>query len=201
MRQASPLPVEIATNYLWEKLPNSSFMLNLAFPISDNRGPMYSIIETGGFQYKAELGKVLSIPSLADAEVGSELELKSVLLFANGKEAKVGTPVLADALVKVEILRHDRSDKVLVFKKKRRKRYERKKGHRQGFTEVLVTELRSGSESSVVDKAVITRARARIVALLKEKEVPAVLTRKEKIVQGIPKPAKQRKNSLRKQGD
>ncbi|MBO4437065.1 MAG: 50S ribosomal protein L21, partial [Fibrobacter sp.] len=103
---------------------------------------MYSIVETGGFQYKVELGKAYKVPTI-DAAVGSELELKSVLLFA-GKEVQVGTPVLNDASVKVEILAHGKYDTVIVFKKKRRTRYERRNGHRQGYTEVLVTELRSG---------------------------------------------------------
>ena len=58
---------------------------------------MYSIVETGGFQYKVELGKAYKVPTL-DAAVGSELELKSVLLFA-GKEVQIGTPVLNDASV------------------------------------------------------------------------------------------------------
>ena len=158
---------------------------------------MYSIVETGGFQYKVEVGKTLKVPSV-DAAVGSTLELKSVLLFSNGKEVKVGTPVLNDASVKVEILAHGKEDTIIVFKKKRRTRYERRNGHRQGYTEVLVTELRSGAESAVVDPQVITRNRARVAALAKQKVQNKPLTRKEKIAQGLPKPAKVKKNSLRK---
>jgi ribosomal protein L21 len=158
---------------------------------------MYSIVETGGFQYKAELGKTLKVPSMAEAAVGSELDLKSVLLFSNGKSVQIGTPVLADALVKVEVLAHDRFDKVITFKKKRRTRYERKQGHRQGYTEVLVKEIRTGSESAVIDSKIVTRQRARIVALAKLKVQTMPLTRKEKIAQGIPKPAKVKKNALR----
>ena len=90
---------------------------------------MYSIVETGGFQYKVELGKAYKVPTL-DAAVGSELELKSVLLFA-GKEVQIGTPVLNDASVKVEVLAHGKYDTIIVYKKKRRTRYERRNGHRQ----------------------------------------------------------------------
>ena len=157
---------------------------------------MYSIVETGGFQYKVELGKAYKVPCL-DAAVGSTLELKSVLLFA-GKEVQVGTPVLNDAAVKVEVLAHGKEDTIIVFKKKRRTRYERRNGHRQGYTEVLVTERRSGAESAVVDPQVITRNRARVAALAKQKAQNKPLTRKEKIAQGIAKPAKVKKNSLRK---
>ncbi|NLG39231.1 MAG: 50S ribosomal protein L21, partial [Fibrobacter sp.] len=78
---------------------------------------MYSIVETGGFQYKVELGKAYKVPSIAEAAVGSTLELKSVLLFSNGKEVQVGTPVLSDATVKVEVLSHGKGDTVIVFKK------------------------------------------------------------------------------------
>jgi large subunit ribosomal protein L21 len=159
---------------------------------------MYSIVETGGFQYKVELGKAYKVPSIDGAAVGSTLELKSVLLFS-GKEVKVGTPVVADSLVKVEILAHGKGDTVIVFKKKRRTRYERRNGHRQGYTEVLVTEIRSGAESATVDPKVIERNRARVAALAKQKAQNKPLTRKEKIAQGLPKPAKVKKNSLRKE--
>ena len=158
---------------------------------------MYSIVETGGFQYKVELGKAYKVPSI-DSAVGSTLELKSVLLYSNGKEVKIGTPVLNDALVKVEVLAHDKYDTVIVFKKKRRTRYERRNGHRQGYTEILVTEIRSGAESAVVEPQVITRNRARVAALAKQKAQNKPLTRKEKIAQGLPKPVKVKKNSLRK---
>jgi ribosomal protein L21 len=161
------------------------------------RNIMYSIVETGGFQYKVEVGKTYKVPSV-DAAVGSSLELKSVLLFSNGKEVKVGTPVLNDASVKVEVLAHDKEDTVIVFKKKRRTRYVRRNGHRQGYTEVLVTELRSGNESEVVDPKVVERNRARIKALAAQKVQNVPLTRKEKIAQGLPKPAKVKKNSIRK---
>lgn len=159
---------------------------------------MYSIVETGGFQYKVELGKAYKVPSIAEAAVGSTLELKSVLLFSNGKEVQVGTPVLSDATVKVEVLSHGKGDTIIVFKKKRRTRYERKNGHRQGYTEVLVTEICSGKESAAVEPQIITRNRARVAALAKQKAQNVPLTRKEKIAQGIPKPVKVKKNSLRK---
>ncbi|MDR3001566.1 MAG: 50S ribosomal protein L21 [Fibromonadaceae bacterium] len=159
---------------------------------------MYSIVETGGFQYRAEVGKTLKVPSVAEAAVGSNLELKSVLLFADGENISVGTPVLENASVKVEVLSHDRTDKVLVVKKKRRTRYERRYGHRQGYTEVLVTEISVAGKSTKVDPQVAVRQRARIVALAKQKEQGNPLTRKEKIAADIaagktPKPVRKNK--------
>lgn len=158
---------------------------------------MYSIVETGGFQYKVEAGKAYKVPSI-DAAVGSEVELKSVLLVANGANVEIGTPVLDNALVKIEVLAHGKGDTVIVFKKKRRTRYKRRNGHRQGYTEVLVTEIRSGSESAVADAQTITRNRARVAALAKQKEQNVPMTRKQKIAAGLPKPAKVKKNALRK---
>ncbi len=141
---------------------------------------MYSIIETGGFQYKVTLGETIRIPS-TEAEVGSELELKSILLVANGTEIKVGTPVVEEASVKAEVLSHGNGDKVIIFKKKRRQGYQKKQGHRQGYTELLITEINTGSESSVLDSNFAVRARARVSALAKQKVQGTPLTRKEKI--------------------
>ncbi|MDR2555525.1 MAG: 50S ribosomal protein L21 [Fibromonadaceae bacterium] len=159
---------------------------------------MYSIVETGGFQYRAEVGKALKVPSVAEAAVGSILELKSVLLFADGGSISVGTPVLENASVKVEVLSHGKSDKVSAIKKKRRTRYERHLGHRQGYTEVLVTEIKAAGKSTAIDPKIAVRQRARIAALAKLKEQGKPLTRKEKIAADVaagkqPKPVRKEK--------
>ena len=146
---------------------------------------MYSIVETGGFQYRAEVGKTIKVPSVAEAAIGSTLELKSVLLFADGESISVGTPVLETASVKVEVLSHDKADKVLIVKKKRRTRYERRRGHRQGYTEVLVTEIKYGKSLAKIEPQVAVRQRARIASLAKLKEQCKPLTRKEKIAADI----------------
>jgi len=158
---------------------------------------MYSIVETGGFQYKAEVGKTLRVPSLEE-DVGSCLDIKSVLLFADGESISVGTPVLENASVKVEVLAHGKADKLFSVKKKRRTRYERRHGHRQGYTEVLVSEIKAGGKSSAIDPQVAVRQRARIVALAKQKEQNKPLTRKEKIAADIaagkePRPVRKKK--------
>lgn len=142
---------------------------------------MYSIVETGGFQYKVELGASVRIPTV-DVEVGSEMTIKSVLLVANGDEIKVGTPVVEGAEVKIEVLSHGQDDKVIVFKKKRRQGYQKKQGHRQGFTEVLITGITVGSETNVLETKYVERARARVVALANQKVQGVPMTRKEKIV-------------------
>jgi large subunit ribosomal protein L21 len=74
-----------------------------------------------------------------DNEVGDSVTFDEILMFADGENVKVGTPTVAGASVAAEILGHGRSRKVVVFKKKRRKNYRRKNGHRQAFTEIMIT--------------------------------------------------------------
>jgi len=102
---------------------------------------MYAVFQTGGKQFRAEPGRRLRIPSL-DAEPGDSVTFDHVLLAADGEEQeRVGTPVVEGAAVRAEVVRHGRADKVIVFKKKRRKGYRRKQGHRQGFTEIRIDEV------------------------------------------------------------
>ncbi len=159
---------------------------------------MYSIVETGGFQYRAEIGKTIKVPLVADAAVGSTLEMKSVLLFADGESVSVGTPVLENSSIKAEVLAHGKYDKISAVKKKRRTRYERRFGHRQDYTEVLVTEIIAGNSSQKIEEQVAVRQRARIVALAKLKEQGTPLTRKEKIAADVaagkePRPVRKKK--------
>lgn len=102
---------------------------------------MYAVFQTGGKQFRAEPGARLRIPSL-EAEPGSSVTFDQVLLAGDGEEKiQVGTPVVDGASVKAEVLRHGRGDKVIVFKRKRRKGYRKKQGHRQGFTEIRIDEV------------------------------------------------------------
>jgi len=103
----------------------------------------YAIFKAAGFQYRAELGDTLRLPSL-DAESGDTVTFDEVLLGAAEDEVLVGRPTLEGAAVRAEVLGHGRADKVVVFKFKRRKNYRRKTGHRQDFTEVRVSEIDLG---------------------------------------------------------
>lgn len=145
---------------------------------------MYAVIEAGGFQHKVQLGEILRIPTV-DGEVGSEIEYKSVLLYTNGTEVKIGTPLVEDSAVKAEILSHGKDKKVEIFKMKRRTGYRLHQGHRQGFTEVVITEIKSGSEVNVTDKKVVERAQARAKALFAQKAQGKKLTRADKIAAGM----------------
>ncbi len=103
----------------------------------------YAIIRTGGKQFRVEPGRFYRIPSLP-GEPGGKVEFNEVLLGSDGKTVKTGVPTLEGAKVTGEILRHGRGDKVVVFKMKRRKNYARKQGHRQGFTEVMINDIKLG---------------------------------------------------------
>ncbi len=101
---------------------------------------MYAVFRTGGKQFRAEPGKKIRVPTLS-VEPGESITFDDVLLASDGSEVQVGAPTVDGAKVKVEILRHGRDKKIIVFKRKRRKGYRRKQGHRQGFTEVRVDEI------------------------------------------------------------
>ncbi len=108
----------------------------------------YAIFKAAGFQYRAELGDVLRLPSLG-AEAGETVTFDQVLLGASDGEVLIGRPTLEGAAVRAQVLRHGRADKVIVFKFKRRKNYRRKSGHRQEYTEVRVSEIDLGGKRRV----------------------------------------------------
>ena len=99
----------------------------------------YAIIRSGGKQYRVDEGATLRLPSLAHNEVGDAIELEA-LVVGSGDEVKLGE-TLGGALVKATVVAHGRGEKIIVFKKKRRKQYKRKQGHRQGFTSVKIDSI------------------------------------------------------------
>ena len=101
---------------------------------------MYAIVEIAGKQFKVTQDQYIYAPLMA-ADAGASVEFDKVLLIDNDGTVEVGAPVVEGAKVKAEVLDHVKGDKVIVFKKKRRKGYKVKNGHRQGFTKVLVKEI------------------------------------------------------------
>ena len=102
---------------------------------------MYAIVEIKGKQYKVQEHDTLYVPHLNDAAVDDTLILERVLLFADEEAIHVGTPTVDGAQVTARVLDHVKADKVIVFKKKRRKRYKVKRGHRQRYTQIQVEAL------------------------------------------------------------
>ncbi len=101
---------------------------------------MYVIVEIAGQQFKAEKGRKLYVHRLQGDE-GSSLSFDKVLLTDNDGQVKVGSPVVKGASVSAKILKHLKDDKVIVFKKKRRKGYKVKNGHRQCLTQILIEDI------------------------------------------------------------
>lgn len=101
---------------------------------------MYVIVNIAGKQFRVSEGASLKVPSLPSEE-GERLEFGQVLLADDGKTVKVGNPVIKDASVSATITAHGRDRKVLVYKKKRRKGYQRKNGHRQGYTMIEINKI------------------------------------------------------------
>src|SRR5829696_2136547 len=111
------------------------------------RGPMYAVIETGGKQYRVEVGTELEV-ELLDVEPGQSITLERVLLVADGAEATVGTPVVDGAAVQAEVLGATRGDKVIAFKYRPKARRRVKKGHRQELTVLRINDIRFGGKSA-----------------------------------------------------
>ena len=104
---------------------------------------MYAVVRTGGKQYRVAKDSVLKVESLA-GEVGAKLELEVLML--GGDKPQIGAPLVKGASVQCEILDHGQGEKVIAFKKKRRKNTHRKRGHRQHFTTVKVLGITAGKE-------------------------------------------------------
>ncbi len=101
---------------------------------------MYAIVEIAGKQFRVEKDAVVKVPLLHE-EVGKTVEFDRVFLLDDGKEVKVGRPVVEGAKVKAKVVEHGRDKKIIVFKKKRRKGYKVKKGHRQHFTKIQIENI------------------------------------------------------------
>ena len=104
---------------------------------------MYAIIRTGGKQYRVAVGDTVKVETL-EAEAGSEVTLNDVLLVAaEDGSIKAGKPVVEGASVKATVLSHGRSDKVRIFKFRRRKHSMKSGGHRQNYTELKIDEIKT----------------------------------------------------------
>jgi large subunit ribosomal protein L21 len=102
---------------------------------------MYAVIRTGGKQYRVQKDDVLEV-ELLDAKKGDAVTLNEVLLVSNAGSTKIGSPTVAGATVKAEVVDNIKDDKVIVFKKKRRQNYRRKNGHRQNLTVLKITDIK-----------------------------------------------------------
>ncbi|HEX5932273.1 MAG TPA: 50S ribosomal protein L21 [Methyloceanibacter sp.] len=101
---------------------------------------MFAVIRTGGKQYRVAPNDIIEVEKIA-GKPGDIVELAEVILLGGDGGPKTGSPTIAGAMVAAEVLAQTRGDKIVVFKKKRRKNYRRKKGHRQALTALRITEI------------------------------------------------------------
>lgn len=112
---------------------------------------MFAVIKSGGKQYKVAENDIIQVEKLT-AEAGSKVDLDTVLMIGEGADIDVGSPVLEGATVTAEVVEQARADKIIVFKKKRRQNYRRKKGHRQALTVLKILEISRDGAKKVAAK-------------------------------------------------
>ena len=106
---------------------------------------MYAIVETGGKQYQVEEGRYVDV-ELLDGEQDAKVVFDKVVMIVNGKKSKVGQPYVEGASAEGSIVKHDKAKKVIVYKQRPKKGYRKKQGHRQGFTRVMISKIRTSAQ-------------------------------------------------------
>jgi len=129
---------------------------------------MYAVIKTGGKQYRVQEGDVITVEKL-NAEAGEVVKFEEVLLLNDGKEVKVGTPVVEGAAVTGTVVENGKGQKVIIFKYKAKKDYRKKQGHRQPYTKVRIESL-TGETPVVKEEA---KAAKKVSASMKKDELIA----------------------------
>ena len=113
---------------------------------------MFAIVETGGKQYQVEEGRYLDV-ELLEGDKDSKVVFDKVVMIVNGKKSKVGQPYVAGASAEGVIVKHDKAKKVIVYKQRPKKGYRRKQGHRQGFTRVMISKIRTSAQKKATETA------------------------------------------------
>jgi large subunit ribosomal protein L21 len=142
---------------------------------------MYAIVEIAGQQFKVEAGKKIFVHRL-EAEEGKQVEFDQVLLIEDEGKITIGEPTIKDAVVEGLVIDHMRGDKVIVFKKKRKKGYRVKNGHRQNFTQVEIVSINgkgSGKKAAPKKEKVVAVEEKAGEETLKGKKAPAKKTAKK----------------------
>ncbi|PIR53425.1 50S ribosomal protein L21 [Candidatus Peregrinibacteria bacterium CG10_big_fil_rev_8_21_14_0_10_49_10] len=121
---------------------------------------MFAVVDIAGFQEKVSIGDTLLVPTL-DTEEGKSVTFEKVLLLAKSDtDVTVGMPYVAGAAVEVKVLSHGRDDKIRVYKMRRRKRYRRTHGHKQGHTEIEVVKIKTSGGIAAAKKDPVAKKEA-----------------------------------------
>ena len=124
---------------------------------------MYAIVEIAGHQFKVEKDQRVFVNRL-QTEEGKKVSFDNVLLLGDGDKVTVGAPAIDGALVSAKVLKHLKGDKVIVFKKKRRKGYRVKNGHRQSLTEIVIESIAASGAKKAAPKKEVKKAEPKVEA-------------------------------------
>ena len=113
---------------------------------------MFAVVRTGGKQYRVRKNDVIKVERLA-GEPGAAIDLDQVLMLDDGTAPTIGSPLVDGARVSATVLDQTRADKIIVFKKKRRKNYRRKHGHRQALTVLRITDILAAGAGAAAEAA------------------------------------------------
>ncbi|HCM60356.1 MAG TPA: 50S ribosomal protein L21 [Bacteroidales bacterium] len=155
---------------------------------------MYAIVEIAGQQFKVEEGRKIFVHRL-DAAEGDNVSFEKVLLLDNDGAVTIGEPVIADTVVEGKVLAHVRGDKVIIFKKKRRKGYQKRSGHRQDFTQIEVLSIGSAGEEK---KKAAPRAEKKVTEAPVAEEAKAEVKKAPARKTAAPKAAAEKKETVKK---
>jgi len=139
---------------------------------------MYAIVDIAGQQFKVEKAQKLFVHRL-EGDAGSKVSFDKVLLIENDGKITVGNPVIKDAAVSAKVIEHVKGDKVLVFKKKRRKGYQKLNGHRQYMTQIEITSIDEKAAKKPAAKAAGEKKEAAPKAAAKKEEAPKTAAAKK----------------------
>jgi len=158
---------------------------------------MYAIVEIAGQQFKVEKGQEIFVHRLGGKE-GDKIEFENVLLIDNNGKLTIGMPTIAQSSIKAEILSHDKGDKVIVFKKKRRKGYKVKKGHRQLFTKLKITNIAAPGIAKSVDAKTTSETKKAVTATTKKTTTKKATTKKATTKKATTKKTTTKKTTAKK---
>jgi large subunit ribosomal protein L21 len=105
---------------------------------------MYAIVETGGKQYQVEEGRYLDV-ELLDGEANSKITFDKVVMIVDGAKSKIGQPYVKGASIEGSVVKHDKAKKIIVYKQRPKKGYRKKQGHRQQFTRVMISKIKTSA--------------------------------------------------------
>ncbi len=143
---------------------------------------MYAIIESGGKQHRVAPGDVVAVERL-DGEPGAKVKLDKVLLVTTDQGTEIGQPLVDGAVVQATVLTQDRGRKILVFKKKRRKKFRKKQGHRQSITRLMIDRIDAKGVKGEAAKAEAPKATPKTAAK-KPKAAPKAAAKAEATGEG-----------------